>query len=287
MWEGDFPDPFVLPVPGGYLAFATNAGGSNVQCLASTDLVSWERRPDALPALAWWASPGHTWAPVVMARPGGWALWVTVRHRRSGRQAITVATADRPQGPYRDRTWWPRIRQRSLGGSIDPSPFVDIDGTAYLVWKADANALGLPSSLWVRRLSEDRTRLEGRATRLLVQDATWEAPLIEAPCLARAGDHYVLWYSAGWWESDSYCIGYATASHPLGPWTKGPGPWMASGEAVVGPGGQETFVAADGRRWLALHGWAPGRVGYGAGGRRTLRLVPVTVDPDGTPRHPS
>ena len=39
-----------------------------------------------------------------------------------------------------DMSTAPLIYQLSLGGSIDPSPFVDADGAAYLVWKADANA---------------------------------------------------------------------------------------------------------------------------------------------------
>jgi beta-xylosidase len=287
VWDGDFPDPFVLPVDGGYLAFATNAAGSNVQCLHSPDLATWTARPDALPRLPRWAAAGNTWAPAVLPREGGWVLYATVRHRASGRQAITVATATDPGGPYLDASTGPLVFQADLGGSIDPSPFVDADGTAYLVWKADANAIDQPSSLWGQPLSADGLHLEGTPTRLLGLDAAWERPVVEAPALARAADGaYVLWYSGGWWESAGYAMGYATASHPLGPWRKATGaaPWLASDATVAGPGGQETFVDHEGDRWLAYHGWAPSRVSYAAGGARRLHLMPVTLRAGGVPQ---
>ena len=35
---------------------------------------------------------------------------------------------------------------------------------------------------------------------------------------------------------------------------------------------------------MAYHGWEPGRVGYGNGGARTLRLARVRFDETGIPR---
>ena len=145
---GDFPDPFVVRVDDGWAAFATNAGGRNVQVRSSADLRVWEDRPDALPALGRWAVPGWTWSPAVTATPDGWVLWYVAREPRSGRQAISVATAARWDGPYVDRAPEPVLFQAEEGGSIDPSVFEDRDGSHYLLWKSDANALGRPSSLW-------------------------------------------------------------------------------------------------------------------------------------------
>jgi len=36
---------------GGWWAFATNGDGANIQTFRSTDLVTWEQAPDALPQL--------------------------------------------------------------------------------------------------------------------------------------------------------------------------------------------------------------------------------------------
>ena len=49
------PGPDDRPRRGGdYWAVATNGNGSNVQDLRSTDLMSWEQGPDALPELPEW-----------------------------------------------------------------------------------------------------------------------------------------------------------------------------------------------------------------------------------------
>jgi hypothetical protein len=92
-----------------------------------------------------------------------------------------------------------------------------------------------------------------------------------------------LFYSGSWWESDRYGIGYATGPAPLGPYTKATldGPWMGSGPTVAGPGGQD-LCAGDGGLVMAYHGWRPGRVGYAAGGVRSLYVARVGFV-DGSP----
>lgn len=281
---GDFPDPFVVAVPGGWAAYATNGGGSNVQVRFSPDLLSWAARPDALPQVASWGAPGFTWSPAVSGSGGAWVLWYVVREPRSGRQAISVATAASWDGPFHDTTASPSIFQLDLGGSIDPSIFRDADGSGVLVWKADSNAIGQPSSLWGARLDATWTALAGPPTRLLDHDQPWENPLIEAPSLFAASGAYWLAYSAGWWESAGYCMGLAVGSTPLGPFTKltTTGPWVASDAVAAGPGGQEVFTGPDGGLRVAYHAWDPARIGYAAGGARSLRvgrLGPVSAPP--------
>jgi beta-xylosidase len=275
----DFPDPFVLAVGGTYFAFATNAGPTNVQVMSSNDLVHWDTQPDALPTVASWAVRGFTWAPTVLARQQGYVLFYTVREPKAGRQAISLGYSTAPGGPYVDASSAPLIYQLSLGGSIDASPFVDGDGTAYLVWKADSNAINQPSSLWIQAVAADGMTLSGEPTRLLGCDAAWENPLIEAPSLVHENDTYFLFYSANWWNTNRYSIGYATATNVLGPYSKvtTTGPWFTSDSAVAGPGGQEWFSDSSGQLWMAYHGWEPTQIGY-PGGARSLRLVNVTIE---------
>jgi beta-xylosidase len=273
----DFPDPFVVSAGGSYFAFATNAGATNVQVMSSTDLAHWETQPDGLPSLPAWALRGFTWAPTVLPRAGGYVLYYTVRDRASGRQAISLGYSSLPGGPYVDATRSPLVYQVALGGSIDASPFVDLDGTAYLIWKADSNAIGQPSSVWIQPLDEDGLTLTGAPGRLLSYDAPWENPLIEAPSLVHEGGTYYLFYSANWWNTDRYAIGYATSGNVLGPYTKVTtgGPWFSSDDAVAGPGGQEWFTDSSGQLRMAYHGWQPAKVGYPAGAR-SLRLATVS-----------
>jgi beta-xylosidase len=278
-YDGDFADPHVVRVGSDYFAYATNAAGANVQVMASRDLVSWRHLGDALPELPAWARPGFTWAPEVCERAGRWLLYYTVREPRSGRQCISVATSARPQGPFADRSSGPLVFQRDRGGSIDPSPFVDGDDI-YLLWKSDDNALNRRSSIWGQALGTDGMTLRGTAVELLTHDRGWERPLIEAPSAVQHGGTRYLFYSANWWESEAYAIGYATGSAPLGPFRKATrwSPWLGSHGRATGPGGQAFFTDADGDWWMAYHAWWRGRVGYGQGGARCLWLSRVTFE---------
>lgn len=272
--DGDFPDPFVLTAGDRYLAYGTQTGGLNLQVMESADLTRWEHRGDPLPELPAWAAPGLTWAPSVLGRDDGtFVLYFTVRVADAGRQGISAAISADPAGPFVDRSAGPLVFQAARGGSIDPSPFVDADGTAYLLWKSDDNALGRNASLWGAPLRPDGLDLAGEPVELLRHDAVWEKPLVEAPSLAHpAGGPYVLFYSGGWWEGDGYAVGYATGPSPLGPFRKETevAPWLASEPGMAGPGGAEVFRDAAGEWRIAFHAWTPPRVGYESGGSRSL-----------------
>jgi beta-xylosidase len=276
VYPGDFADPHVLHDGSTYYAYATNAGGANVQVLRSPDLTSWEHLGDALPRLPPWAAPGFTWAPEVCRVGDAWALYYTVREPSSGRQCVSVATATAAGGPFVDRSSGPLVFQLDRGGSIDPSPFADGDAL-WLLWKSDDNALDRASSLWAQRLRADGLGLIGEATELLRHDRGWERPLIEAPSMLRRDRTYYLFYSANWWESEHYAIGYATGPSPRGPFTKATRwrPWVRSHGSAAGPGGQAFFSDPGGAQWMAYHAWPRGRVGYGAGGARALWLARV------------
>lgn len=264
-----------------YFAYGTQTGDVNVQVMESADLVRWEHRGDALPELPPWAGGGKTWAPAVLEVGGRFVLYYTVRHEGAGRQCISVATAPDPAVPFVDRSTGPLIFQEDRGGSIDPSPFVDIDGSAFLLWKSDDNAVDAESSLWGAPLNADGLGLAGEPVELLRHDAAWEKPLVEAPSLVRVADgRYVLFYSGGWWESDGYAVGYATAADPLGPFRKETvaGPWYASEPGMAGPGGAEVFRDAAGRWHMVFHAWTPGQVGYENGGARSLWIARLDFD---------
>jgi Glycosyl hydrolases family 43 len=162
-----------------------------------------------------------------------------------------------------------------LGGSIDPHPFVDADRTTYLLWKADGNAIGHASTLFSQRLRDDGLSVQGQATRLLRNDAEWEAPLIENPALLRMDGRYVLLYSGGWWESGGYATGYATCDSPLAPCAKATTqhPLHTSDSQVAGPGGACVITGPAGDMWLAHHAWTPGAIGYRSGGARSLHFA--------------
>jgi hypothetical protein len=149
----DAPDPFVLADGDRYLLYSTQVGFHNVPVATSPYLSNWSPPADALPQLPAWAGWGRTWAPGVVRLGNQYLLYFAAHDSRSGRQCIGVAASKTAEGPFAATATEPLVCQTGLGGSIDPHPFVDDDGTAYLLWKADGNAIGLASTLFAQTLA--------------------------------------------------------------------------------------------------------------------------------------
>jgi beta-xylosidase len=260
----DFPDPFVLRVGSLYVAYATNSTEGNIQIIDSTDLVHWSAVGNALPELPAWAEPGGTWAPSVLQVGGTFVLYyVAMVAGPRNEECISVATATSPQGPFVDNSVAPLVCQSGLNGSIDPSPFVDADGTPYLEWKSNGGA-GHPATIWSDQLTASGTSFAaGAPSELLAADQTWEAGVIEAPNLVLSAGRYLLFYSGNNWDSANYAIGVAACRGPEGPCTDMTSqPILSSGPGMAGPGGGSVFFDAAGTPWIAFHAWVPGAVGY-------------------------
>jgi beta-xylosidase len=269
----DFPDPFVLRVGSRYYAYATNTAGANVPVLSTPGLFSSGTRHDALPQLPGWSTPGWVWAPSVLPRGSTYVLYYTTRDVAAGEQCISSAVATDPAGPFVDSSAGPLICPP--GGAIDPSPYADPSGQAYLVWKQD------PSTIMGQALSADGRSLAGSPAALLHASQPWEAGIVEGPSLVAAGGRVYLFYSGNQWQGANYAIGYAVCQSPLGPCLDTPGPWLSSGGNVEGPGGPEFFTDTSGQTWMSCAAWISGQVGYPQGARN-LFVLRVTF-PDGVP----
>ncbi|MDO3702718.1 glycoside hydrolase family 43 protein [Micromonospora sp. C28SCA-DRY-2] len=279
----DAPDPQAIRVGDTWYLFHTNAGGRNVPVLSSPDLVDWTPVGDALPDLPGWADAGKTWAPeAIQLAPDRFLLYYTVAGRESGRQCVGRAVASTPQGPYRDDSTGPLICQAEQGGSIDASPFRDTDGSLWLLWKNDGNAIGVDTWLWSQRLSDDGLRLVGEPTKLLKQTEPWEGNLIEGPFFHRQDGRLYLFFAANAYDRAEYAEGYAVCESPTGPCVKAPeNPILKSNEVASGPG-HASMVVKDGRTWLLYHAWPPGQEGSTDPGRQVW-LDEITWQ-DGKPR---
>jgi beta-xylosidase len=264
----------VLKVGSTWYAYSTQVLFMQLPVRSSTDLRTWSEPVEGMPDLPVWAEFGANWAPsVVAAGNGRFVLWYAARDQASGRQCVSRAVATHPAGPFVDELRQAPVCQLELGGSIDPHVFTDTDGSRWLYWKSDENALGNRSHLWVSRLSADATTLLGAPSPVLAQSAAWEAPTIEQPAVTRVGDRYYLFYSGGWWESDTYGVGVAVGTSPSGPFSKltPNAPWLASAPAMQGPGALDVFEGPGGSLWAVFHAWG-WSIGYAEGGARTSRF---------------
>ncbi len=270
VFSDNFPDPGALLVGDTWYAYGTNNSTENVPLLTSPDLVAWTPVGDVLPQVGRWAERGNTWAPEVITAPGGkFLLYYTARSTATNRQCIGVAVAGKPEGPFVDDSDKPLICQADEGGSIDASPFTDESGERWLYWKNDGNAIGQPTYLYGARLSDDGLSISGEPKQLLVNDAGWEAHVIEAPQMVRHDGRLYLFYSANAFDKEEYALGYATCEGPFGPCVKASeNPILHTSPAAAGPGHGFLVTTPAGESWMLYHAWPPSAVGSVAPGRQ-------------------
>jgi hypothetical protein len=312
VYNRNFPDPEVVSPDATnglteFRGFSTNSFYSTLDWprvptarSATMTQDSWGRGapgdalPDPVPAS--WELPNPRtkwWAPAVHHLGGRWVMYYTAPSALTPDQCIGVATSSTIDGPFIPLGSGPFVCDVGYGGSIDPSVFVDGDGTPYLLWKNDGNCCNLPTYLYAAQLAPDGLSLVGVAHALITVDQAWEdgssggkepwKRLVEGPTMIAANGSYWLLYSANWWDSSKYAIGYAKCTSPLGTCAKpSSAPLVGTGAFGAGPGGPELFVDGSGQAWLAYHAWTPCCVGSTGAGWRSLYVSRISFD-SGTP----
>ncbi|WP_323136167.1 family 43 glycosylhydrolase [Micromonospora sp. NBC_01655] len=241
-----FADPDVVRIGQTWYAYATNDFRHLPVASAPTIDGPWQVLGDAMPGgPGSWAVAGRTWAPDVQPNPdGSLTLTYTAQDAASGRQCIGVAFATSPIGGFVPYGSGPLICPLSQGGAIDANTFVARDGTRYLTWKNDGNAINRPSTLWVSQVTNNGTTLIGPTTAMLTVPA---GQIIEAPDLVQRDGKMLLFYSGGSFASCGYYTSYATAPAVIGPWTPAPAAFMTQANTgLCGPGGADIVTAQEG-----------------------------------------
>ncbi|MFN8037419.1 MAG: glycoside hydrolase family 43 protein [Acidimicrobiia bacterium] len=279
-YHDDFPDPQVLAVGGTYFAYSTTSGGLHVPMLRSLDLRSWYVVGDALPTLPGWAADHDIWSPAVVPIAGRYALYYAAPVAGTEQQCISVAFASAPQGPFVDTSSAPLVCSADHPVSIDPDPFVDPNGSVWLLWKTEPHGSGDRTWIRVQQMSADGTQMQGAPTALLAPGQAWEGSNVEAPAMLSVNGAYLLMYSANAYYSSKYTTGYALCLTVTGPCLKAKLPLLQSTDWMRGPGGASFFEDAGGHLNVAYHYWTAPAVGYPAG-RRRLRITEVAPSPFG------
>jgi beta-xylosidase len=302
---GYFADPFVMRLGDAWFAYGTGPdGGAGAagrglafEVRRSTDFVHWEplghalRTPD-LPPPDDPSDHREWWAPEVIALEGRLYLYYSTGIEDRDHR-IRVAVGDEPQGPFEDLGVDLTPHERF---AIDPHPFVDEDGAAYLFYARDLlEGERVGTSIAADRLVSP-ARLAGDPTPVLPPSADWQLfrrrreiygavydwHTLEGPFVRRRLGRYWLLFSGGAWTGDTYAVSWAVADHPLGPWTAAPAgdaQLLRSVPGLVGPGHCSIVDGPDGSDWLAYHAWDPGLIA------RRMCLDRIEWTPDG-PRTP-
>ena len=253
VFDFDFPDPAGLRAADGYhYVYATqgrvDGAMHNIQLIRSRDLRTWERLPDALPEKPVWAQATQDfWAPDVSFHDGRYYLYYSAKPDAaltdtSRGLCLAVATADRPQGPFRDMG-----RPLLCGPSfvnIDPMAFDDpATGRRLLYWGSGFGPIK------VQELSADRLSFAPGSTPVDLiavnpsQDPGNYERLVEGAWVHRRDGWYYLFYSG-----DNCCGPNAHYATLVARSRSATGPFERMGDA---PGRTSSVLIEADDRWLA------------------------------------
>ncbi|KAJ5630231.1 uncharacterized protein N7484_010331 [Penicillium longicatenatum] len=265
----DFPDPsFLKASDGKWYAFGTNGNGKRIQIASSSDFNTWTLLDiEALPTLSTWETDKDHYAPDVIQRDDGKYVMYYSGEAKSdiNHHCIGTAIAENPTGPYVPSNT-PLSCRLDKGGSIDPSGFLDSDGTRYVLFKVDGNSVGhggdcnngveplVSTPIMLQKLQADGVTPIGDAVQILDRStADNDGPLVEAPSLVLHQGTYFLFYSTHCYTDPAYDVRWATASSIVGPYQKANIQLMKTGEdGLTSPGGATACGCGD---RMLLHGW--------------------------------
>ncbi|MEP6844228.1 MAG: family 43 glycosylhydrolase [Pseudolysinimonas sp.] len=206
--HGFYADPNLIEFDGVYYIYPTTDGlddwaASSFSVFSSKNLVDWHDHGTIFSVAddTTWAH-GFAWAPAVSRRDGQFFLYYTADQDNVG-----VAVAPTPLGPFVD-SGKPLVASGQFSGrAIDPSVFIDDDGSHYLLW-GNTVAHGV-------RLNEDMVSFDPSGV------TSWDLPgFREAAWMHRRGATYYLSWSQNDTRDQDYCVHYATSSSPTGPWDR-------------------------------------------------------------------
>ncbi|MGZ5971331.1 MAG: glycoside hydrolase family 43 protein [Polyangiales bacterium] len=278
----DCPDPGVLVDGSTYVMACTSGGAADAFPIrTSKDLVSWKSAGHIFPSAnkPTWAK-GDFWAPEIHKVGKKYVAYFSARHT-SGVLSIGAASSDSATGPFTD-IGAPLLHDASMG-LIDVNEFEAPDGSRYLLWKEDGNAVGKPTPVHVQKLAADGLSLVGSRITAITNDRGWEGSLVEGPWMIEHGGTYYLFYSANGYASSAYAIGVARSSSPMGTFEKLATPILTSGGAWAGPGHCSVVDLPDGETEVVYHAWKSGKIGAAPG---RLMLVDRVVWSGGWPAVP-
>lgn len=247
----------------------------------SADMVNWTYKGAQVSTATFsWAKQGdRAWAQQAVHKNGKW-YWYVCCNTAQGGDALAVAVADSPTGPWKDAIGGPLA---TGWGYIDPTVFIDDDGKAYLFWGN--------KGLWYGELNDDMISFKDGYKEVpgyhdpksfgeLQSKMNWQkgenemmTQFEEAPWVTKRNGMYYMSYAAG--GVPEY-MGYSTAPTIHGPWTFRGRIMDEAKNSFTIHGGDIEFK---GRNFMFYHN---GLLPNGEGFRRSSSVEEFTFNEDGS-----
>jgi beta-xylosidase len=283
---------------GEYFMYGTGGGAEHgFLAYSSKDLVHWHPEGQVFHGNtehSWGID--HFWAPEVYAYKGNYYMFYSAQWRDNPDHElehfrIGVAVSESPRGPFRDMSDRPIFDPGYP--IIDANVHFDDNGKIYLYYSRCCYKHAVESEIadWARstgryneieeswvygvELAADFSGVIGEPVLLLRppvkmndEQASWESRSVtsgevnrrwtEGSYTFKHGGMYYMMYSANHFAGENYAVGYATARHPLGPYTKASNnPVLekntATGGDVTGTGHNSVTRSPDGQQMFCVY----------------------------------
>ena len=282
---GQFADPDLVKFGDRYYLYPTTDGftdwsGTQFHVFSSADMRIWKDEGVILDLATEdvpWAV-GSAWAPAIATKDGKYYYYFCGK-MKNGESAIGVAVAETPVGPFRAQPQ-PLITMEQtkrlglvMGQAIDPSIFIDDDGTAYMLFgNAHAAIVQLGEDM-VSVIEDTMKNLDG------LHDFR------EAVTVLKRGGQYHFTWSCDDTGSEDYHVNYGTAEHLYGPVTYLYPVLVKNKEKDMLGTAHHSILQEPGtdKYWIAYHRFVTPltRFTQGKGFHREVCIDPLTFGEDG------
>ncbi|MFB6290409.1 MAG: glycoside hydrolase family 43 protein [Candidatus Bipolaricaulia bacterium] len=260
--KSDIGDPSVIKFNDKYYLYATSIPNLGYRVWQSDNLVDWHEKglayDSSLENNIW--GMGDFWAPEVIRYRGKFFMAFSAR-APDGHLKIGLAVSEKPLGPFKNFKVPLFDRNASF---IDPYIFIADGGEPYLFYVKDCSENVIngihTSQIYVQKMRNDLRGLKGDPILVAEPSQAWETggeyQWNEGPAVIKHGDKYYLTYSANYFASKDYSIGYLKASNLLGPWEKFEGnPILSKNNKkdIYGTGGNNFTVSPDGKELFIVY----------------------------------
>ncbi|MBS1610631.1 MAG: glycoside hydrolase family 43 protein, partial [Bacteroidetes bacterium] len=182
---------------------------------SSRDLIHWTKHEHILDTSAIKWARRAMWAPSIIEKKEKYFFFFGANDIQSDNEqgGIGVAVADKPEGPYKDYLGKPLVDKFYNGAQpIDQFIFRDANGQHYLIYGGWRHCN-------IAKLKDDFTGFLPFKDSVIFKEITPEG-YVEGPFMfIRNGKYYFMWSEGGWTGPD-YCVAYAIADSPFGPFKR-------------------------------------------------------------------
>jgi beta-xylosidase len=219
IFQGWYADPEGIIFDKTYWVYPTFSARYEDQifmdAFSSKDLTNWKKHPRIIDTTAVKWAKKAMWAPSIIKNKNKYFLFFGANDIQNDNEigGIGVAVASKPEGPYKDYLGKPLVDKFYNGAQpIDQFVFRDKDGQCYLIYGGWRHCN-------IAKLKSDFTGFIPFEDETVFKEITPEN-YVEGPFMFIRNNKYYFMWSEGGWTGPDYCVAYAIADSPMGPFKR-------------------------------------------------------------------